>query len=107
MVADQLRSEGWNVVDLGANVPATALAEVAGDCEDLVAVGISMCADEHATRVTDSIEAVRRAKSLVPVLLGGPAVPSLEAARHLGADEWAADSSGVAKIMSRIAGNRR
>ena len=41
MVADLLRWRGFDVVELGANTPVDALAEVAGKADRLVAVGIA------------------------------------------------------------------
>ena len=90
IVADLVRSEGWDVHDLGANMPAHAFAEAARLCNDVVAVciGITM---EHsiasAHEVTGEIRKVIRPE--VPIYVGGAAVRDAATVELVGADHWA------------------
>ena len=97
LAADVLRDNGLHVVDLGADTPADEIRRAAVAQDRLVGVGI--CATVPLD--TSGREAVRRAADGVradtgrPVLVGGAAVPSLDAARRLGADDWSATLDDV------------
>jgi excisionase family DNA binding protein len=101
MLATVLRGEGFEVIELGGDTPAEAVAAACRAAGTrLRAVGISVS-------VTDRLPAagrtVRRVRKAVPagtlVLLGGPAVPSAARARELGAHDWAADAAAVAALL--------
>lgn len=99
MVADVLRSTGRRVVELGADAPHRSVLDAVGAVADLHAVGLSLSADAHAASLRRLTTALRRAHPTVPIIVGGPAVPSLPAARALGADGWAADAAGAALLL--------
>lgn len=85
IAADMIRLEGFEVLDLGANLPPDSFAEVVATQQRLVAVGISVTAPDQAEAVRDTI-AKLRAKIDVPIFVGGSAVDGLEHAKLLGAD---------------------
>jgi excisionase family DNA binding protein len=85
IAADMIRLEGFEVLDLGANLPPDSFAEVVVTQERLVAVGISVTAPDQAEAVRDTIAALR-AKIDIPIFVGGSAVDGLEHAKLLGAD---------------------
>ncbi len=87
LMADLVRSLGFDVVDLGADVPAVSFAEAAAEADRLVAVGIGASTPGNEAQVQAAIEAVR-AVATVPVLVGGGAVAGEEAALGLGADAF-------------------
>jgi excisionase family DNA binding protein len=106
MVVDVLRGEGFTVVDLGADVPPRALIEAIEPHGDLVAVGLSLSVERHASSVVDTIGALREARPDVAVLAGGPAVADRSAAQRLGTEHWAPDAVSVAELvkdLSRVA----
>ena len=88
IVADLLRGEGFEVIDLGANTPDTSFAETTRDVTRLVAVVIGAIASGCDSAVRSTVQAIRRADRAVPVLIGGAAINDAGHARRLGADAW-------------------
>lgn len=99
MLADILRSSRLNVVDLGADVPVESFLEAVGVIDDLRAVGISLSDADLAREAARAIAALRRARPSLRLLAGGPALPDREGALALGADDWAADALGAARLL--------
>ena len=99
MVADMLSAGGFEVVHLGADVPVTTLVPFAAATRDLCAVGLSASTDASAERAARAIAALREQVGPVPVIVGGPAVASEDAARALGADGWAPDAAGALEVV--------
>lgn len=105
IIADLLRAAGFEVVDLGANVPPDSLADLVAGTPRLVAVAISVSGPEGLAGVEPLIDAVRQIRGDVPVLIGGRAIRDAEHATALGADGYAADGGGVvAAIEAMMAG---
>lgn len=88
IVADLLRGEGFEVIDLGANTPDTSFAETTRDVTRLVAVVIGSIAPGCDSAVQSTVQAIRRCDRTVPVLIGGAAINDAGHARRLGADAW-------------------
>jgi excisionase family DNA binding protein len=88
MLADPLRHRGYDVIDLGANTPATAFTDAATAAPGLISVGISTSAPDGDGAVRSVIVALRESGIDVPILLGGAGCTSAEEARALGADGW-------------------
>jgi excisionase family DNA binding protein len=88
IVADLLRGEGFEVIDLGANTPDTSFAETTRDVTRLVAVVIGATAPGCDGAVQSTVQAIRRSDSTVPVLIGGAAISDAGHARRLGAGAW-------------------
>jgi excisionase family DNA binding protein len=104
MVADLLRWRGFDVSELGANTPVDALAEVAGQADRLVAVGIASTISGLDAEVTQSLEVLRATARGVPTLLGGNAIRSATHARTLGADIWTGRNGwSVIEAVERLA----
>lgn len=103
LVADLVRSAGFGVVNLGADVPAPSFAAAAARTERLVAVGVSVTITGLHDVVAATVRAVRGAVS-VPVLVGGAAVDGDDHARRLGADGWAPDARGVIAALDGLVG---
>jgi methanogenic corrinoid protein MtbC1 len=81
-----LRWRGFNVVELGADTPAEAIAETVDNEPDLVAVGMA-CTTNGATRAARrAIAMVRLSSPDVPIFLGGAAISDVAHAQKLGAD---------------------
>ena len=94
LLADLVRGEGWEVSDLGVDLPAESFVHAALDTPDLVAVGVSVTA-AVCLPATEQLLAVLKASlpSTVYVAVGGYAVNGLEHATALGADGWASSAS--------------
>jgi methanogenic corrinoid protein MtbC1 len=100
MVADILRWRGFDVVELGANTPADALAHAVEQVDRLVAVGIAATTPGQDETIRASVDAVRASTQGVTIFLGGSAIRSAAHARKLGADYWSGkDGSTVVDIV--------
>jgi excisionase family DNA binding protein len=88
MVADLLRWRGFDVSELGAHTPVDALAEVAGQADRLVAVGIASTTSGLDAEISTSLESLRSTVPGTTTFLGGNAIRSAGHARILGADIW-------------------
>jgi excisionase family DNA binding protein len=103
MLADILRSDGYRVLNLGADTPASALVAALRQVEDLSAIAVGVVNADRLAAATSLIKAVRRFFGGVPVVAGGAAVPDEEAALRLGADGGATDARAVGSLISDIA----
>lgn len=104
MVADLIRLEGWNVSDVGANMPAEAFAEAIRQGEDVVAVciGVTMPGSLPAAQAT--IGAIRKVVPRdLPILVGGAGVASDEIARDLGADRRSGSVYELIEVLGEVA----
>lgn len=104
MVADLIRFEGWNVSDVGANMPAEAFAEAIRQGEDVVAVciGVTMPGSLPAAQAT--IGAIRKVVPRdLPILVGGAGVASDEIARNLGADRRSGSVHELIEVLGEVA----
>lgn len=86
MVADQLRGAGFEVVDLGADTPASSFVAAAGAHPPLcVLLSVTGPGHEAAARTT---VAALRSQTAASLMVGGAAVRDAEAALALGSDRW-------------------
>ena len=92
IIADLLRFEGWNVFNLGANLPAIEFAKVVKNTQDLVAVCVITTMSDSLRETSKSISAIRKvAHRDIKCFVGGAAIKSNEHAQKLGADHWVAN----------------
>ncbi len=85
IAADLMRLEGFDVLDLGSNLPARSFAEIAAAQQRLVAVAVSVTMPGQSEEVTATVAALRDRVD-VPIILGGAAIDGDEHAKLLGAD---------------------
>jgi excisionase family DNA binding protein len=105
IVADLLRWRGFEVLELGGNTPAGALAEAVGQEPRLLAVGIASTTPGLEAEVAAATAAVRAAVAEVPIFVGGACIRSAKRAQTLGADLWTGPSANAAtETVERIAG---
>lgn len=88
LVAEVLRAEGFDVVDLGADTPADDLADLALRTDRLLGVGV--CATFPPDDVT--VAAVARAAGRIRAATGAPVLVGGAAAGSVPADRWHADA---------------
>lgn len=100
VVATLVRGAGYEVVDLGADTPVSAVVELASSTPRLVTVGLSTSTRRTAPAARRTVRGLREAGCPVPVLVGGVAVTERQHAVDLGADDWAADAEGVVEWLS-------
>jgi methanogenic corrinoid protein MtbC1 len=106
VVADLVRLEGFDCLELGANVPPEAFAGAAAGAYRLIAVGIGVTTEASLDAVRRTIEAVQVVDSSIPVIVGGQAA-SAEVAALVGAHGWAPDGVAAVKVISDLARSRR
>ncbi len=105
IIADLLRGQGFDVIDLGANTPAESFAETAGGADRLVTVVIGVTTPGLDDAARSAVAALRRAGVAVPVLAGGAAITGPDHARALGADAWTGrDGRAVLAAVTRLTG---
>jgi len=99
LLADVVRGRGWDVSDLGADVPAGSFARTAAASERLRMVGVSVSTPESMRAGEETIAALRSALDGVPILAGGHAVVDEAHARAIGADGWAPHGRAMAALL--------
>jgi methanogenic corrinoid protein MtbC1 len=104
MASDLVRMEGWDVSDLGADVPDASFVHVVSTTPDLVAVGISVMTDASLPAAAGLIAALRSSGALgagVVLVAGGRAVRDAAAAAALGADAVTWDAGSFTTLLDR------
>lgn len=102
LVADVLRANGWDVVDLGSDVPTVSFLVAAEGASRLAAVGVSVTTPGNESGVSGTLEALRSAVPDAALLVGGQAVGGEDHARALGATGWAPDALGVVDVLAAL-----
>jgi excisionase family DNA binding protein len=105
MLADLVRSGGWEVSDLGADVPAPSFAQAALALPRLVACGLSVTTAASLPAAEEAIRAVHERVPGVPVVVGGQAIDD-EVAARLGADGVATDGRALLGLLDQFATRR-
>ncbi len=91
LTADVLRLEGWKVMNLGGNLPASELAKAVKSAQNLVGVCIATAMSVSLRETANSISAVRNIAAFnVKCFVAGLAIKSQDQAQKLGADFWVA-----------------
>lgn len=102
IVADLLRGEGYEALDVGANTPGQSFAEAAQRAARLVAVVIGATTPGGDGAVRTAVRALRASAIAAPVLAGGGAIHDAAHARRLGADGWSGrDGRSVIAAVER------
>jgi MerR family transcriptional regulator, light-induced transcriptional regulator len=100
MLADLLRGEGWEVSDLGADMPTASFVGSVLSTPGLVAVGVSVTSPDSLPAAAELIDALHVAVPNVPVVVGGAAVEGREHALALGATGWASSAAALAALLA-------
>jgi excisionase family DNA binding protein len=107
VVADLVRIEGFNCLELGSNVPAAAFAGAATGAHRLIAVGIGVTTATNLDAVGDTVAAVRAVDVGIPLIVGGQAAADPVAMERIGADAWVTDGLAAIEIISEYARARK
>ncbi|HVM65676.1 MAG TPA: B12-binding domain-containing protein [Acidimicrobiales bacterium] len=104
VVRDLLRGEGFEVLDLGADTPVESFVESAHQADRLAAVAIGVTLPGQDAVLRSTIRALRRARVVAPVLVGGAGTRDEAHALQLGADGWTGHdgSSAVAAVVTAV-----
>jgi excisionase family DNA binding protein len=105
LVADLARAAGFEVVELGCDVPPEAFAMACERAGRLRAIGISVTVggargEDKARRLIHVLRATL--ETPVPIILGGGGIVDARHARRLGADRHAADGRELVELLDRI-----
>lgn len=107
VVADLVRLNGFNCLELGADVPPEAFAGAARDAYRLVAVGIGATTATNLDIVATTVAAVHDVDPEIPVVLGGQAVAFTDTTARTGVTAWASDGAQAIEIFTDLARTRR
>jgi methanogenic corrinoid protein MtbC1 len=98
MAANVLRGHGYDVVDLGADVPPDAFGAAVTKTARPLAVAVAVTAGNHDPSVRAIVRAVEGVRPGLPVLVGGAGIAGEQHAARLGA-AW---SGGDARHLSEV-----
>ena len=94
-----LESYGFDVVDLGRDVPCAKVLSALESGADIL--GLSALMTTTLPAMEETVKAVKASYPSVKIMVGG-AVLTKEYASHIGADYYAKDAVGAAKIANDI-----
>ncbi|MGN0435608.1 MAG: homocysteine S-methyltransferase family protein [Wujia sp.] len=100
LVALMLRNYGYNVIDLGKDVPADIIIQAAIDNKADV-IGLSALMTTTMMKMKEVVEKVRKGRHPFKVIIGG-AVVSQSFADEIGADGYSADANEAVKLVDRL-----
>lgn len=99
MLSDLLRMEGWDVIDLGADMPGASLLVLIESSPEVVAVGLSASSPSSLGALAETCDALRRAMPDLLVVVGGGAIRGAEHAALLGAHGWATSAEQMSELI--------
>jgi methanogenic corrinoid protein MtbC1 len=99
MVSDLLRGAGFDVLDLGADVPTAALTDIVAGVDSLVAVCVSSTRVNADRAVRSTVKALRKTRPEIPLFVGGSSIRDAGHAGSLGADGWAKSGPGAVDLL--------
>lgn len=102
MVAVMIKNHGYNVVDLGKNVPREAFIEAVLE-HDAEFLGLSALMTTTMQEIPQVIALLRQKHPQTKVIIGG-AVITEEFAREAGADGFGRDAVSTVKLMDSLRG---
>ena len=101
MAADVIRGAGFDVIDLGADLPIESFVEAVLEASPLVAVGVSVTSAGNLRSADRLIEAIREVSS-TPIVIGGAAISDEAHALRLGATAYAASGADAADFVRSL-----
>ncbi len=99
IVGVMLKSYGFDVIDLGKNVPAASVCEAC--TPDVKLVGLSALMTTTVPSMERTIRMLRERAPWVKVIVGG-AVLTAEYATRIGADNYSPDALGAVRYASEV-----
>ncbi len=105
IVAMVLEGNGWEVIDLGADVPAAKFVQTAAE-QPGCAVGLSALLTTTMVNMAETVKQIKANNANTCILVGGAPV-TRNYADAIGADGYAPDPQGAAVLLSDWAGRQR
>lgn len=106
IVADLVRLQGYDVLELGANVPVEAFVASAKQTPRLICVGIGITRPELVGSAQVVVDAVRAVDDAVPIVIGGLAIKELGRPALRGVTAVADDGRDAVAIIESFASTR-
>jgi MerR family transcriptional regulator, light-induced transcriptional regulator len=106
IVADLVRLQGYDVLELGADVPAEAFVASAVRTPRLICVGIGITRPELLGAAQEVVDAVRVVDSKVPIVIGGLAIKELRQTTLRGVTAVTDDGRDAIAIIESFAQRR-
>jgi 5-methyltetrahydrofolate--homocysteine methyltransferase len=102
MAANVLRGDGFEVVDLGADVPAAAFGSTVSKTPRALVVAVGVTAGNHDRSVRAIVRAVHEVRPGLPVLVGGAGIADREHAARLGAQWSGRDARSLGRAVEEL-----
>jgi len=103
MAANVLRGQGYEVVDLGANVPVEAFATAVSKATRPLAVAVAITAGDHDRSVRAIVRELKKSSPQVAVLVGGAGIEGAAHAERLGARWTGTDARSLGALIDELA----
>ena len=103
LVAMMIESAGFEVIDLGVDVPAEKFVEAIKENPDCKVVGVSALLTTTMPAMKDTVKAIIDAglQSQVKIMVGGAPI-NQEFADEIGADAYTADAASAAQVAKTL-----
>ncbi len=102
MVSDIIRGRGFEVLELGPDLPIDSLISVLRRMSGLKAVCLSVVSTEHLPACEEVVRQVKAEFPDVFVIVGGRAFASSREAEEMGADGFASEAVGAADVLVEL-----
>jgi len=100
IVITLLENHGYEVLDLGKNVPSEKIVETAAS-EKCSAIGLSALMTTTMIKMKEAVAAIKESGLDAPVVVGGAAVTP-QFAEDIGADGYAGDATEAVELFNRF-----
>ena len=104
LVAMMIESAGFEVIDLGVDVPVEKFIEAVRENPDVKVVGVSALLTTTMPAMKETVEALNKedfSKDIKIMVGGAPITP--EFAEEIGADAYTADAASAAQVAKSLA----
>ena len=103
LVAMMIESAGFEIIDLGVDVPAEKFVEAIKENPDCKVVGVSALLTTTMPAMKDTVKAIIDAglQSQVKIMVGGAPITQ-EFADEIGADAYTADAASAAQVAKTL-----
>jgi methanogenic corrinoid protein MtbC1 len=102
IVCMMIEGAGWEVVDLGTDVPAATFVQAVKDHPGCV-VGLSALLTTTMLNMEKTVQDVKSVSPTTRIIIGGAPVTQ-DFATQIGADAYSPDPQGAVEFLSRLAG---
>ena len=103
LVAMMIESAGFEVIDLGVDVPIEKFVEAVRENPDVKVVGVSALLTTTMPAMKDTVEALNKEdfRKNIKIMVGGATITQ-EFADEIGADAYTADAATAAQVAKQL-----